>query len=399
MGNEKLLFIGRWNFRLNHRAKHVATYLEKHFRHTDLVGFESFYSGTGPSNAPPWYKARRGASNILHRGIRTSLRGSVREIVIHDLYAPTTLHLVIDDLWRYFLLRQVLTPPYEVAVFDNPRDALLAWLLKRSGRVERLIYDDHDYNSGKEDGRFSKRVMEKREHLCVRQADGVISTNALLARLRKQQGAKHVVVIPNGVDVSLFTSARQKVPHPPTLIYMGKLSMMWGLDLVIKAMPKLLQVIPNVRLLIAGEGTAEVTLQALSHRLGVAKSVSFLGCLAYHSLPTALAEADVGIATSQPDNDFRRYATPLKLIEYMAAGLPVIASRVGQTEVMVQQADAGILIGHSVEEFVAASTILLNNKSLYDRYSQAAIAYAEGFDWNPLMERVYQYVLDINAGN
>lgn len=398
MDKEKILFIGSWNWRMNHRAKHIARYLEKRFKYVDLVDFVEFYSGSGPSDVSSWYKARKGISNIVHRGITISVRDSVREILIRDLFAPHILHPMIDDFWRYFLVRQVITPPYDVAIFDKPTNALLAWLLRRSGRVKRLIYDDHDYHPGQEDYRNTRRLIEERERFCVRQADGVISTNELLACLRKQQGARHVTVIPNGVDLPSFSSAKQKVPHPPTLIYIGKLSMMWGLDLVIKAMPKLGQTIPDVRLLIAGDGPAEASLKALCQELGVAKQVSFLGRLAYQELPATLAKADVGIATSRPDNDFRKYATPLKLIEYMAAGLPVIASRVGQTEVAMQQAKAGILIGHSVEEFVAASIELLNNKTLYERYSQAAMTYAADFDWNPLMGQVYQYILDIMAG-
>ncbi len=180
---------------------------------------------------------------------------------------------------------------------------------------------------------------------------------------------------------------------------MGNVSMMWGLDLVIEAMARLVRVIPQARLLLAGTGEGLATLQSLSHRLGVAENVIFLGTLAYQALPSVLAVADVGIATAQPDNQFRKYATPLKLVEYMAAGLPVIASKTGQTEIMMQQADAGILINHSVEEFVAASINLLTDRALAERYSRAAIAYAARFDWSLLMEQVYQYTQVLLAGD
>ncbi len=395
MSVDKLLFVGSWNWHMNHRAKHIATYLEPRFGHVDLVGFEKFYTGSGPSTASPWYKVRKGLSNLLHHGISVSERGSVREIVVRDLYAPRLIHLLMDDLWRYLRVRKALMPPYDIIIFDRPHHALLAWLLKRTGKVRTMIYDDHDYNPGKEDKGFRHWLMEQRERLCVRQSDGVISTNALLAHLREQQGARHVVVIPNGVNVSLFSTARQKTPHPPTLIYMGNLSTMWDIALSIEAMPLLLQTIPDARLMIAGDGPAEAHLKALSQALGVTEHVNFLGRLAYHALPEVLAEADVGIATSQFDNEFRKYATPLKLIEYMAAGLPVIASRMGQTEITMQQADAGILIGRSVEEFSSAAHSLLKDKARYEYYSQAAMNYADNFDWDSLMARVYQYILEV----
>lgn len=401
MRNERLLFIGGSNLILgkNHRTQHMAAYFEQCFKHIDLVGFDNFYSGTGPSTAPLWYKARKGISNLLRSRIRISVHGSARRIIIRDLFAPPPLNLLVQDYWRYINLCQAITPPYDLAIFGHAENALMAWLLKRSGRVKRLIYDDWDYYPGLERNKFSEQLMESRERLCVRQADAVLTVGTMLARRRVRQGAKEVLVLPNGVNVSLLTRARQKVPHPPTLIFMGTLSPLWGVDLAIRAMPTLVHSIPNIRLLIAGAGPAEADLRVLSQALDAAGSVSFLGHLEYQALPGVLAEADVGIATSLPSSKFRKYASPLKLVEYMAAGLPLIATRVGQTEITMQQADAGILIDHSVEEFVAAAISLLSDEILYERYSQAAITYAARFDWDLLLDQAYQYVLHIIAGN
>lgn len=401
MRNERLLFIGGSNLiqGRNHRTQHMAAYFEQRFSHIDLVGFDNFYSGTGPPTAPPWYKARKGMSNLLHSRIRISVHGSARRIVIRNLFAPPPLDLLVQDLWRYVNLCQAITPSYDLAIFGHAENAWMAWLLKRSGRVKRLIYDDWDYYPGLERNIFSAQLMENRERLCVRQADAVLTVNILLARRRMRQGAKQVLVVPNGVNLSLFTRARQKVPHPPTLIYMGTLSPLWGIDLAIRAMPALLHSIANIRLLIAGAGPAEADLRALSQALDVAESVSFLGHLEYQALPAVLAEADVGIATSLPSSNFRKYASPLKLIEYMAAGLPVIATRVGQTEITMQQADAGILIDHSVEEFVAAAVSLLSDKRRSEHYSQAAITYAARFDWDLLLDQAYRYILYTIEGN
>lgn len=399
MRNERLLFISSCNLLhgMNHRSRHIATYLEKHFKYIDIVGFENFYSG--PSTASPWYKARKGISDLLRRRVRISMRDSARQIVIRDIFVRPPLHLLIRDLWRYFVLRQVITSAYDLAILGDPQNAWLAWLLKRSGRVKQLIYDDWDYFPGWEHNRFSIQLMESRERLCVRLADAIFTVNTLLAQRRMQQGARQVLVVPNGTDLSLFARARQKAPHSPTLIYMGTLAPLWGIDLVIKAMPALLHAIPNIRLLIAGTGPAEADLKALSQELGVAESVSFLGRLEYHALPAVLAKADIGIATSRPDSEFRKYASPLKLIEYMAAGLPVIATRVGQTEITMQQAEAGILIDHSVEGFVAAAVSLLSDETLYECCSQAAIAYAANFDWDLVLDQAYQYMLHIMAGD
>lgn len=242
-------------------------------------------------------------------------------------------------------------------------------------------------------------MVERRERLCARQSDAVISVNILLAQLRMKQGARRVFVVPNGMNLPLLAQGRQKVPHPPTLVYMGTILPLWGIDLAIRAMPQLLQAIPDIRFLVAGYGPAEADLRALCQELGVAERVIFLGPLKYETLPSILSQADVGIATSLPDSTFRYYASPLKLIEYMAAGLPVIASRVGQTEITMEEANAGILINHSVEEFVRAVISLFRDWALYERFSHAAINYSAGFDWNLLMDKAYQYVLQLIEGH
>lgn len=397
MLNKRLLFIGGRDLTdsLNHRSRHMAAYFGQRFGRTDLIGFVQFYAGTGPSSASPWYKAQKGISNLLNARIKKTIQGTISLIEVRDLYQPPPLNLLIQDLWRYINIRQVAAQNYDLAIFGNAENAWLAWLLKKSGRIRRIIYDDWDYYPGLYSDTFSIKLIEHHERLCARLADAVISVNTLLAHRRSRQGAKQVIVVPNGSDLSLFAKARQKVPHPPTLIYMGSLSSLWGVDLAIRAMPKLLNSIPNIRLLIVGIGPAENDLKELSKSLGVSQSVRFLGYVEYHDLPGVLAEADVGIASSLPGSKFRKYASPVKLMDYMAAGLPVIASRVGQTEITMQEAGSGILIDHSVEAFIAAAVRLLRDKVLYEQYSQAALKYTVRFDWNLLMAKAFEFALRI----
>ena len=399
--DERALFIGGWNLLhgLNHRARHVANHLETRFKSFDLVAFESFYSGSGSQTAPFWHKARQGIANLRSRRVRITTRHSVREIVIRDIYTPSLLRLLIKDVWRYLILRQVLQPPYDIAIVGDSENALLAWLLKQSGQVKRLIYDDWDYFPGLEHNWLDAQLMKIRERICIRQADAMITVGHLLAELRTRQGAKQIIVIPNGVDLPLFARARSKVPHPPTLIYLGALSSWYSVDLAIRAMLALTQSVPHLRLLIAGTGPAEAELKALSQSLNMHEKVSFLGPLEYQALPTVLAEADIGIATSSPQSEFRKYASPLKVIEYMGAGLPVIATRVGEMELIMRQANAGILINDSVEEFAAAVLDLLTDRAKYEQCARSAISYAAQFDWCILMDQACQFLVRILSGD
>lgn len=391
MHSGRILFIGGWHLLsgLNHRTRHMANYFEGRFAGMDVVGYRKMYGG---APAPLMKKMCVGVRNLTQNRIEIKSNGNSRRIIIRDVFAPDVVEMPIKDLWRYLNLCHCIKAPYDAAVFGYPGNAWTAALLKRSGRVKKLIYDDWDYHPGLETRSFKRNRVERRERLCARVSDVVITVNGLLADLRKKQGAKQVEVIPNGLDLSLFSRAREKQSHPPTLLYMGSLSPLWNIEIAIRALPTLAERIPNVRLLIAGYGPAESALRQLSRELGQEERVKFLGTFAYEALPSILAQADVGITTALPDSTFRHYATPLKIIEYMAAGLPVIASRLGQTEIIMQESKAGLLIGNSADEFAQAAEALLKDSTLYRLCSELALNYSAAFDWNLLLEDAYQVV-------
>jgi len=373
----------------------MADYFESRFAKMDTVGFDSFYHGPP---LPRWARAQKGLAGLLNSRVHISGSDALRHIVIKDLWAPVPYNLPINDIWRYANLLGVLRPPYDLAVFGYPGNAWLARFLKQSGRVKHLIYDDWDYHPGLGEDGLSRHWLEQRERSCARESDAVMTVNVLLGRMRIAQGARRVIVIPNGVDLALFGRARQKVPHPPTLVYMGSLSRLWGIDTSIRAIPRILEPIPSARMLIVGKGPAEGELKELSRSLGIADRVTFLAPVEYEGLPSILAQADIGVASSSPSSTFRYYASPLKLMEYMAAGLPVIATRIGQTEATMQEADAGILVNHSVEEFAQAAIDLLTDQAHYRRCSEAGVRYTVNFDWDLLMETAYRYALHVLGG-
>jgi glycosyltransferase involved in cell wall biosynthesis len=352
--------------------------LLRYVERLDLVGYKRFYDGPP---APARQRLKQGIRNVVSHRINISEDERVRTIAARRLRLPGALDPMVQDVWLYSILRPHLKR-YHVCIVDGPESALLALLLKKTGRTQFLIYYDIDYYPG-QNPQWSG-ILARREQICCKVADAVVSVSRPLAALREQQGARLVALVPNGVDFARFHAANHiRSAHPPTLIYAGSLDARWGVDLSIRAMPLLRRQISDIRLLIAGGGPAEQELRQLAQSLGVADCVHFEGLVPYAVLPNLLAQADIGVATSR-GNAFRKYASPLKIVEYMATGLPVICSGGGEAEQMVEESKAGANIPFEPEAFAEAVRSLWAEPGSLSANRQAAIAYAQGRSWEQM---------------
>lgn len=373
--------------RLNQPSQHVPYHLAKHLKRLDLVGYARFYDG---SPAPAWQRLKQGMRNVISHRICICEEGNIRTITARRIRLPGSLDLLAQDLWLYMILRPHLQSHYQVGIVDGPESAFLLRSLKKSGRVRFLIYYDIDYYPGVHP-QWSW-LISRREQICVKTADAVASVSRPLAALREQQGAKLTAVIPNGVDFARFHMANLlRKDNPPTLVYMGSLDTRWGVDLAIQAMPILRRTISDIRLLIAGRGPAEHELRQLALSLGIDESVHFLGFVPYPDLPNILAQADIGVATSRRDA-FRQYASPLKIVEYMAAGLPVICSGGGEAEQMIEESRAGTNITFEPEAFAEAVRSLYTTPGLMPGARESAVNYARGRSWEQMGTLMAQLV-------
>lgn len=133
------------------------------------------------------------------------------------------------------------------------------------------------------------------------------------------------VVIPNGVDTSVFAQTGRRAewsggPGRPTLVFLGRLDEpRKGLPVLAEAMPRILEAVPGARLLVIGPGGAQAARARLPEH--VAEVTEFLGVLSDADKASALASADLYIAPHTGGESFG-----IVLVEAMAAGTPVLAS-------------------------------------------------------------------------
>lgn len=186
---------------------------------------------------------------------------------------------------------------------------------------------------------------------------------------------QRITTLRNGVDLERFrpvdrTAQREALGLKVfTLLSVGYLIPRKGHDLIIEALPML----PDVRLLIAGDGPELANLTHLAKRLGVAGRVTFLGSLPQTELRNYYGAVDALVLASS------REGWANVLLESMACGTPVVASDVWGTPEVVAAPEAGVLMPSRTPEGIAQAVNVL--RANYPDYG-ATRHYAEKFSWD-----------------
>lgn len=159
--------------------------------------------------------------------------------------------------------------------------------------------------------------------------------------------AGKMVVIPNGIDASRFNFSRFSLHAPPSLVAVGRLEKVKGFDILIRAVAIVRARGVDVRCTIAGDGTEMGHLRELAEHLNVAEHVTFAGYV--KNILPLLQASDLLVAPSY------REGLSNAILEAMAAGLPVIASRVGGNKELLK--DTGWLVPPGDEDALSKTLV------------------------------------------
>lgn len=209
--------------------------------------------------------------------------------------------------------------------------------------------------------------------------------------------AEKISIIPNGVNVALFQQevdtnqirAELGLHDAPVVMFVGGFQMWHGLDKLLEAVAVVSKILPEVRLLLVGDGPARPFVEENIHRLNLEKCVTITGFLPHARIPKLLAIADV-VTVPYPKLPKEMWFSPLKLYEYMAAGKAVVASGAGQIKNVIRHDENGLLVTPGdVTELAQALLHLLQNESDRRRLGQNARREAETeHAWSRQIERL-----------
>ncbi|OIQ25857.1 glycosyltransferase family 4 protein [uncultured Vibrio sp.] len=182
-----------------------------------------------------------------------------------------------------------------------------------------------------------------------------------------------IQVLPNGVNIERFSQIHSgKVPEHSsfTIGFVGTLKPWHGVERLLESFATLNHTYPTTRLLIVGDGPMRDKLQSRIHQLKLEDVVDMTGAVAPSDIAKYFDKMDVGVAPYPGDIHF--YFSPLKIYEYMAAGLPVVASNVGKISDLVNDHHHGLIYAaNDVSQLTEALSYLVENPDIARRYGQS----------------------------
>ncbi|MGC6406250.1 glycosyltransferase family 4 protein [Bisgaard Taxon 45] len=219
-----------------------------------------------------------------------------------------------------------------------------------------------------------------------------------------EQAKGRVYVIANGVNLSRFSLAAQQNAarlrnhvaqgkmQPATIGFLGTLKPWHGVSILVQAWRLLRKQGHRVQLLIVGDGPEYEKLHQEIEQCGLIDDVYFTGAVLPEHVPDWLAKMDIAVAPYPTMEHF--YFSPLKIYEYMAAGLPVIATDVGHLETVIDDHQNGILVAPDSPQSIAdaIATLLANPIKAQQLGMMARLTAEKQHSWLSVVDRVLDIV-------
>jgi phosphatidylinositol alpha-mannosyltransferase len=223
-----------------------------------------------------------------------------------------------------------------------------------------------------------------------------IAVSEIARETLKDRFNTEAVVIPNGIDTSKFKGigTRSEWALPNTLGFIGRFDEpRKGLAVLLAAIPKIVNKIPNLRILVAGPGNASDFEKLIPSELR--ERITFLGRISETEKAQFFKSISLYIAPNTGSESFG-----IILAEAMAAKTPIVASNLPAFVKLLDDGASGAIFTSEDSENLAETTLnLLENQEKREKIAIAGYEKAKGFDWNSVGDQILSVYEIALAGN
>lgn len=303
-----------------------------------------------------------------------------------------------ENVRAYRMLKAIIREEgYSIVHCHTPMGGVLARLAARGVRKQgtKVIYTAHGFHFYKGAPLLNWLIYYPIEKLLAAATDRLITINGEDYRRAIAGGFRagsihHVHGV--GVHTGLFApmSAEEKrqaripfnySPQHFLMIYAAEFNANKNHELLIRALAKVKDKMPEARLLLAGRGPLQDECRVLAAKLGVAPQIDFLGYR--DDLKQLIPMCDVAVSASL------REGLPLNIMEAMASGLPVVASRNrGHEELIAEGATGFIVEPGDVDSFASRLLLLHRFRETRARMGAAGLERVKGYSLDRVQEEL-----------
>jgi glycosyltransferase involved in cell wall biosynthesis len=238
--------------------------------------------------------------------------------------------------------------------------------------------------------------------IMLKRSDWIIAPTGSMRDLLKEWGvAKPIEVIGNGIELDVYRNPRDLIDRKVLgiaddgvlAIYVGRLSPEKGVDTLLSAYSIAKTEMPNLNLLLVGDGVSRQKLEEQAMDLKIRSSVRFIGQTPFNKIPSYLALADLFVSASSSE------VHPLTVMEAMAAALPIVGIRSPGLNGLVQHGKNALLCEKSYEDLARGIIDLAGNRNRRLIMSEASLDKSKKHDIRQTIEmslNLYYRVLSSN---
>ncbi len=267
-----------------------------------------------------------------------------------------------------------------VQVRDDPAMAYIAWKLSRRLKIpfiyqlshlkeeEVLMYSQMGLYGSRLKNWIMGQVGIAIRNRFLRKADLVFPISDQMKKTLTEYGVplSKMVTLPEGVDTSIdprnFDKKAQEIrknlglENKEVIVYVGTMNRFRQLDFLLEALKHILPQHPKAHLLMVGGGKELEDLDWLKHKaseLDIEKKVTFTNWVPREEVPAYIRASDVGVSPFVP-NRVLINNSPIKLLEYMALEIPVVATDIPEQKKIIEKSRGGICVPWDMKKFVSA---------------------------------------------
>ncbi len=200
--------------------------------------------------------------------------------------------------------------------------------------------------------------------------------------------SEKISIIPNGVDLSLFNVSKQKDPNK--VVFTGAMYYHRGLDILLEAIPNVIKEIPDAKFILFGSGAELEKLKEIVSIKNLKSHVEFKGWMEREKIPENISDASIGIGPLRL-TDVTSGALPIKVLEYMAVSLPIIAQKGTLPEDVLIDGENGYFIDDE-KELSEKIILLLKQPEIINKMGNKSREMVQKFSWNQVVQDIIEVV-------